>query len=103
MSHLKSHDLIRIFLVFTIVAFIAMCAAPLAAAPAATGALTIDDLFRFRTVGDPQRSPDGKWVAHNVGTTDLEKDKRDIDIRMVSWDGDDDRGPDKPLLVPSGP
>jgi Tol biopolymer transport system component len=50
-------------------------------------AITLDDLARFKTVSDPQRSPDGKWVAYVVGTTDVEKDKRDNDLWMVSWDG----------------
>jgi dipeptidyl aminopeptidase/acylaminoacyl peptidase len=50
-------------------------------------AITIDDLAKFKTVSDPQRSPDGKWVAYVVGSTDVEKDKRDSDLWMVSWDG----------------
>jgi dipeptidyl aminopeptidase/acylaminoacyl peptidase len=49
--------------------------------------ITLDDLFKIKIVGDPQRSPDGKWVAYTVGTTDVEKDKRDTDIWMVGWDG----------------
>ena len=47
----------------------------------------IDDFARLKAVGDPQLSPDGKWVAYTVGTIDLEKDKRDTDLWMVSWDG----------------
>ena len=47
----------------------------------------IDDFARLRSVGDPQLSPDGKWVAYTVGTIDLEKDKRDTDLWMVGWDG----------------
>jgi dipeptidyl aminopeptidase/acylaminoacyl peptidase len=50
-------------------------------------AITLDDLAKFKSVGDPQRSPDGKWVAYVVGSIDLEKDKRDSDLWMVSWDG----------------
>ncbi len=50
-------------------------------------AITLDDLVKFKSVGDPQRSPDGKWVAYVVGTTDAEKDKRDSDLWMASWDG----------------
>ena len=50
-------------------------------------AITIDDLHAFKTVGDPQRSPDGKWIAYTVGATDVEKDKRNSDIWMVSFDG----------------
>ena len=50
----------------------------------------IDDFARLKSVGDPQLSPDGKWVAYTVSTIDLEKDKRDTDIWMVSWDGGDE-------------
>jgi dipeptidyl aminopeptidase/acylaminoacyl peptidase len=71
---------------------LALCslAAACALAPSAAlakRALSLDDLPRVRTVRDPQRSPDGKWVAYVVGTLDTEKDKRDSDIWMVSWDG----------------
>ena len=31
-------------------------------------AITLDDLAKIKSVGDPQRSPDGKWVAYIVGT-----------------------------------
>jgi dipeptidyl aminopeptidase/acylaminoacyl peptidase len=64
-------------------------AATVANAQPAKRALTLDDLAKVRTVGDPQRSPDGKWVAYTVGTVDTEKDKRDSDIWMASWDGKD--------------
>ena len=50
----------------------------------------IDDFARLKSVGDPQLSPDGKWVAYTVGTIDLEKDKRDTDLWMVGWDGGDE-------------
>ena len=50
-------------------------------------ALAADDINRVRAVSDPQASPDGKWVAYVVGTQDAEKDKRDSDVWMVSWDG----------------
>ncbi len=50
-------------------------------------ALVLDDLAKVRTVGDPQVSPDGLWIAYTVGTTDVEKDKRDTDLWMASWDG----------------
>ena len=49
--------------------------------------ILIDDLSKIRTVGDPQVSPDGKWIAYTVATVDAEKDKRDTDVWMVSWDG----------------
>jgi dipeptidyl aminopeptidase/acylaminoacyl peptidase len=59
------------------------------AASAETRKFTFDDLAKIRAVSDPQRSPDGKWVAYTVGTTDTEKDKQNRDVWMVSWDGKD--------------
>ncbi len=50
-------------------------------------AIGLDDLAKVKAVGDPQVSPDGKWVAYTVGTVDAEKDKRDADVWMVSWNG----------------
>ena len=49
--------------------------------------LALEDHSRIVAVGDPQRSPDGQWVAYTVTTIDAEKDKRNTDIWMVKWDG----------------
>jgi dipeptidyl aminopeptidase/acylaminoacyl peptidase len=58
-----------------------------APAQSAKRPITLDDLTRIRSVGDPQRSPDGRWVVYTVGTVDVEKDKRNTDLWMISWDG----------------
>ena len=50
-------------------------------------ALRLDDLFRLKTVRDPQVSPDGAWVAYVVSQLDSVRDKAGSDIYMVSWDG----------------
>jgi dipeptidyl aminopeptidase/acylaminoacyl peptidase len=50
-------------------------------------AITLDDMAKARSVSDPQVSPDGTWIAYTVGTIDAEKDKRDSDVWMASWDG----------------
>jgi dipeptidyl aminopeptidase/acylaminoacyl peptidase len=50
-------------------------------------AITLDDHTRIINVGDPQRSPDGMWVAYTVTTIDAEKDRRNTDVWMVKWDG----------------
>ncbi|MDP2915993.1 MAG: S9 family peptidase [Candidatus Aminicenantes bacterium] len=60
---------------------------PLASAQSAKRPISLEDLTRIRSVGDPRRSPDGRWVAYTVGTVDAEKDKRNTDLWMVSWDG----------------
>ena len=58
-----------------------------AAAQTSKRPIGLDDLAKLKTVGDPQVSPDGKWVAYTVGAVDAEKDKRDTDLWMASWDG----------------
>jgi dipeptidyl aminopeptidase/acylaminoacyl peptidase len=58
-----------------------------AAAAQAPQPLTAADFARFRSVSDPQLSPDGHWVAYTVGSVDLKKDKTDSDVWMASWDG----------------
>lgn len=54
---------------------------------AGTRPLRADDIYKFRTVNDPQISPDGAWVAYSVSAVDSAKDKSDSDIWMTSWDG----------------
>jgi dipeptidyl aminopeptidase/acylaminoacyl peptidase len=49
--------------------------------------LAVDDLFNVREVRDPQRSPDGVWVAYTVTRSVKDTDKNDTDIWMVRWDG----------------
>jgi dipeptidyl aminopeptidase/acylaminoacyl peptidase len=49
--------------------------------------LAADDIYNVREVRDPQRSPDGKWVAYTVSRAIRETDRNDTDIWMVSWDG----------------
>lgn len=46
-----------------------------------------DDLYNLKEVRDPQRSPDGKWVAYTVARAIKDTDKNDTDVWMVSWDG----------------
>ncbi|HKP81040.1 MAG TPA: hypothetical protein VJT69_03425, partial [Pyrinomonadaceae bacterium] len=53
--------------------------------------LKLDDLTRFRNVNDPQISPDGKWVAYVVSTTNAKDDKSNSHIWMVGIDGSNDR------------
>ena len=65
---------------------LALCA-PLTPAAQTKRALALDDHSKIVSVGDPQRSPDGLWVAYTVSTIDAEKDRRNTDIWMVKWDG----------------
>ncbi len=45
------------------------------------------DIYRLKTLSDPQVSPDGKWVSYSISSVDTTKDKRNSDLWMVSWDG----------------
>ncbi len=47
------------------------------------------DIYKIKSVSDPQVSPDGKWVAYVLSTPDSAKDKSDSDIWMISWDGNE--------------
>jgi dipeptidyl aminopeptidase/acylaminoacyl peptidase len=49
--------------------------------------LAVDDLYNVRDVRDPQRSPDGKWVAYTVMRAVRDSDKNDTDVWMASGDG----------------
>ena len=46
-----------------------------------------NDIYRLKDVRDPQRSPEGAWVAYTVSTPDSAKDRNDSDVWMTSWDG----------------
>ncbi len=62
--------------------------APLALdAQSARRSLRVDDLFRIKTVREPQVSPDGQWVAYVVSQLDSAKDRASSDLYMTSWDG----------------
>jgi Tol biopolymer transport system component len=87
MSTLKIRPSLPFRLVLAACVLAAAALAPFASGQTAKRPIALDDLFKIKSVGDPQRSPDGKWVAYTVGTTDLEKDKRDTDIWMVGWSG----------------
>lgn len=50
-------------------------------------ALQPADVYRLKTLGDLQISPDGKWVAYTLSVVDSAQDKRNSDIWMTSWDG----------------
>jgi len=49
--------------------------------------LTPEELLRVQSVGNPQVSPDGSWVAYVVSSNNLEADEARSAIWMVSWDG----------------
>jgi dipeptidyl aminopeptidase/acylaminoacyl peptidase len=50
-------------------------------------ALTIEDYYKIKTVGDAQISPDGKWVAFTLSTRIEEDNTNAIDTFVVPVDG----------------
>jgi dipeptidyl aminopeptidase/acylaminoacyl peptidase len=70
----------------------------LLSAPAAVFAegkrpMTIDDLFRFQRISDPQISPDGKLVVYVVSTVDLDANS----ISSTLWLASTDKGETRQL------
>ena len=45
------------------------------------------DIYRLQSIGGPQISPDGEWVAYTLTSIDSAKDKRNTDIWMINWSG----------------
>lgn len=45
------------------------------------------DVYRLSTISDPKVSPDGNWVSYVLSSVDSAKNKRNADVWMMSWDG----------------
>jgi dipeptidyl aminopeptidase/acylaminoacyl peptidase len=59
--------------------------------------MTIDDLFKFKRVADPEISPDGKWVVYAVTTvTDAAANKTQSNLWLAPADGS---GPPRQLTT----
>jgi len=61
--------------------------------------MKLDDLFAMKRVAAPQISPDGKHVAYQVTTVDLEKNKSSTSLWIAATDG---KTTPKQLLDPKG-
>ncbi|HYP02558.1 MAG TPA: hypothetical protein VER76_20370, partial [Pyrinomonadaceae bacterium] len=51
--------------------------------------LTIDDLLKVRRVGDPQLSPDGRWIAYQISDPDKAANRSRTQIYLVATAGGD--------------
>jgi dipeptidyl aminopeptidase/acylaminoacyl peptidase len=49
--------------------------------------LAVDDLFALKGVGDPQLSPDGKWIAYTVGSTNPKEERSESQVWMIPTGG----------------
>ena len=72
-----------------------LVAAALVAASAAQAQsrhpMTVREFLSLDRPGEPAISPDGRWVAYDVTTTDLAASRRRTDLWLVSADGGDAR------------
>ena len=71
--------------------------------------LEVADFFKILGVDDPQISPDGRWVAYTVSTSDLKKDEVTTRIWMVPAAGgepvamtSEERSASQPRWSPDG-
>src|SRR6185369_6937309 len=51
--------------------------------------MSFDDMLALKSVSDAQISPDGKWVAYVVTSTDMKENANDADVWLVSTAGGD--------------
>src|ERR1039457_3253563 len=69
---------------------------------------TFDDMMKLKRVGDPQVSPDGKWVIFSVVDVDLEANTKTPHIWIVPTAGGQekeiiaDQDGDRPRWAPDG-
>jgi dipeptidyl aminopeptidase/acylaminoacyl peptidase len=80
-----------------------------AATLAQTRTYTVEDLMKVKRVGDPQVSPDGRWVAFTIGDVNFEANRTITQIYVTPIGGgelkrltDGDRSSSSPRWSPDG-
>ena len=71
----------------TMVAVLALATLLTAPASAGTRSWTLDDTLAVKTLTDPQRSPDGRWVASVVSELNTEGSEYNTDVWLVAVSG----------------
>src|SRR6202043_3204140 len=79
-SNREGKTMKRLAILFLLLVPAAVCAQP------AGRAMTVDELFKFQRLADPQISPDGKWVAYAVGNVDMEGNRVVYNLWLASTD-----------------
>jgi Tol biopolymer transport system component len=83
----------RVFLWMMAALALAVClpaqqaAPPEKKSPPAKRNLTIDDLFQIKRVGNPEISPEEKWVAYTISTTSLRDERSETQVWMIPLAG----------------
>lgn len=55
--------------------------------PTAKRPINPTDVYRLSNLTDAKVSPDGNWVSYTLSSVDSAKNKRNADVWMISWDG----------------
>src|SRR5580704_17743460 len=93
----------RIFLAFLVLVAFAFPAAAQAKHP-----FTFEDMIKLKRVGEPEVSPDGKWVIFSVVDVDLEANTKTPHIWIMPTAGGQekeiiaDQDADRPRWAPDG-
>jgi dipeptidyl aminopeptidase/acylaminoacyl peptidase len=85
----RAHPSLVGFALLCVGCVLVAAAAPAMAASSKRRMLSVDDAFKLGEVGDPQISPDGRWVAYTVTTSDLDEDTARTRIWMLPAEGGD--------------
>ncbi len=91
-----------------IFAFLALIAFAIAAFPQAKHPFTFEDMMKLKRVGEPEVSPDGKWVIFSVVDVNLEANTKTPHIWIVPTAGGQEReiiadqDADRPRWAPDG-
>ncbi|MBC7910426.1 MAG: S9 family peptidase [Pyrinomonadaceae bacterium] len=72
---------------FPFVAALVLLALTSAFAQQAASPFTINDLLKVRRVGDPQVSPDGKWIAYTIGNVNKEANRTLTQVYLLPTGG----------------
>lgn len=72
---------------FALACAFALCALSHAAARAQGAQLTVEEILKIRRVGDPQLSPDGKWIAYTVSVPDVDANRSRTHIYRIPSTG----------------
>ncbi len=75
----------------TLLAVLALVAAPVAGLAQERHALSVAEFVSLDRPGEPAISPDGRWVVYNVTTTDLAASRRRTDLWLVAAAGGEPR------------
>ena len=73
----------------TLVCFLLLQAAPAPAGPPAPTRhpFKVEDLQRLRRIGEAVLSPDGRWIAYTVQTSDVKKNKTATNLWLIASEG----------------